>query len=176
MATSAAGAAGVRVAHASPGRVRLRLPAGEVDTLVAEVEALPGVVDVAWSAVTRGLLVRYRPGAIDAAAIVNAVASGLDADVLAPDAAPLAPEAATPVTPSASPVAAALQATARELDDDLRRRTAGLIDLGVLVPMALGAWALLELLRGRAAPLAWSSALWYAHGLFRDYGVPPTEP
>ena len=33
--------------------------------------------------------------------------------------------------------------------------------------------------RGRAAPLSWSSALWYAHGLFRDYNLPAaarTEP
>jgi hypothetical protein len=43
------------------------------------------------------------------------------------------------------------------------------------VPLALTIWAGREILRGHAAPLAWSSALWYAHGLFRDYSVPSRE-
>ena len=40
---------------------------------------------------------------------------------------------------------------------------------------SLTLWAARELLRGRTAPLAWSSALWYAHGLFRDYALPTRE-
>jgi len=51
----------------------------------------------------------------------------------------------------------------------------GALTLGMLVPAVLTLWAARELLRGRAAPLAWSSALWYAHGLFRDYAFPGRE-
>ena len=36
-------------------------------------------------------------------------------------------------------------------------------------------WALIEVVRGRTGPLAWSTALWYAHGLYRDYSLPPTR-
>ncbi len=59
-----------------------------------------------------------------------------------------------------------------EVDQRVQRATRGLVGLGGLFPVALTAWALTEVVRGRAAPLAWSSALWYAHGLFRDYQVP----
>jgi hypothetical protein len=55
------------------------------------------------------------------------------------------------------------------LDERVRFVTRGLLGLGTLLPVALSVWAARELVRGRAAPLAWSSALWYAHGLFRDY-------
>jgi hypothetical protein len=51
------------------------------------------------------------------------------------------------------------------------RGSGGLLTLGALIPLALTAWAAREVLRGRTGPLAWSTALWYAHGLFRDYNV-----
>jgi hypothetical protein len=47
--------------------------------------------------------------------------------------------------------------------------------LGGLLPLALGGWAVAELVRGRTGPLAWSTALWYAHGLYRDYSIPPSR-
>jgi hypothetical protein len=62
-----------------------------------------------------------------------------------------------------------------ELDARIARGTRGTVGLGLLVPAALTLWAGLEILRGRAAPLVWSSALWYAHGLFRDYLISPRE-
>ena len=49
--------------------------------------------------------------------------------------------------------------------------TRGAVGLGGLVPSALILWAVAEVVRGRVRPLAWSSALWYAYGLFRDYVV-----
>ena len=59
-----------------------------------------------------------------------------------------------------------------EVDQRVQRTTRGLVGLGTLLPVVLATWALAEVVRGRAAPLSWSSALWYAHGLFRDYQVP----
>ena len=59
-----------------------------------------------------------------------------------------------------------------EVDERVQHATRGLVGLSGLLPVALTAWALAEVVRGRAAPLAWTSALWYAHGLFRDYQVP----
>src|SRR5438309_629317 len=60
---------------------------------------------------------------------------------------------------------------ARDLDHRVRRVTRGVVGLGGLVPSALILWAVAEVVRGRVRPLAWSSALWYAYGLFRDYVV-----
>jgi len=62
-----------------------------------------------------------------------------------------------------------------ELNSSVDHLTGGVLDLRTLAPLALVAWALLEIVRGKAGPLAWSAALWYAHGLFRDYTL-PTRP
>lgn len=59
-----------------------------------------------------------------------------------------------------------------EINMGVRRSTGGWLDLGTLLPLVLGAWAVRDLIRGQVGPLAWSSALWYAHGLFRDYSLP----
>ena len=59
-----------------------------------------------------------------------------------------------------------------EVDQRVQSATRGLIGLGGLFPVALTAWAVAEVVRGRVAPLAWSSALWYAHGLFRNDQLP----
>ncbi len=60
------------------------------------------------------------------------------------------------------------------MDRRVRRATRDMIGLGGVVPAALAIWAVRELMLGRTAPLAWSTALWYAHGLFRDYNTPPS--
>jgi hypothetical protein len=83
--------------------------------------------------------------------------------------------AVTPIEARPSPLVSAATGAFHELNEEVRRRTRGTLTLGSLLPVALGAWAVLELVRGRAAPLAWSSALWYAHGLFRDYNTPAAD-
>lgn len=163
----------LHVAHDIPGRLRLRLPPGsQTDRLPEPLLAEAGVMACRWSPRTASLLVFYDPQRTSRAALVDAVArlAGVDP---APesDAAASALEATEP--------GAAFVSGVRELFGDVDRRvqhaTRGLIGLGGLFPAALTAWALTEIVRGRAAPLAWSSALWYAHGLFRDYQVPPAR-
>ena len=145
----------------------MRLPVSADGAGAAErVRGLAGVEHCAWSPRTDGLLTVYGPPA-SADTIIQAVrdATGLDADVDAanpPDAAPDArPTLGTAVTGAAS-----------EIDRRLRAVTRDAVGLGSLVPVALTVWAARELLLGRAGPLAWSTALWYAHGLFRDYNTP----
>jgi len=48
-------------------------------------------------------------------------------------------------------------------------KVAKLFDLPIVLSVGLVLWAGRQLLRGPITPLAWTSALWYAHGLFRDY-------
>src|SRR5262245_54606513 len=63
----------VRIAHQSPGRVRLRLPTSASGDEVCEVvRRLAGVRACEWSPRTRGLLVHFEPGAAMVAAIVSA--------------------------------------------------------------------------------------------------------
>jgi len=157
----------VRIVHDIPGRLRVRLPASADGAGVAErVRGLAGVEHCAWSPRTEGLLTVYGPPA-SADTIIQAVrdATGLDADT----------DAATPSTaaPDARPtLGTAVAGAVGEIDRRLRAVTRDAVGLGSLVPVTLTVWAARELLLGRAGPLAWSTALWYAHGLFRDYNTP----
>jgi hypothetical protein len=157
------------VAHALPGRLRLRVPAHVgAEGLAAAIGALDGVVSCTWSPRTRGLLVRYDPQVTEAATIVDRVAE--HAGIEAPDD-PL-PAAGRTTMP---PIGAVVPAMFSEANGSVARATRGVLDLGSGIPLLLVGWAAFELMRGRAAPLAWSSALWYAHGLFRDYNLPPSQ-
>jgi hypothetical protein len=157
----------VRIVHDIPGRLRLRLPVSADGAGVAErVRGLAGVEHCAWSPRTEGLLTVYGPPA-SADTIIQAVrdATGLDTDV----------DAANPSdgAPDARPtLGTAVAGAAGEIDRRLRAVTRDAVGLGSLIPVALTVWAARELLLGRAGPLAWSTALWYAHGLFRDYNTP----
>jgi hypothetical protein len=155
---------GIHVVHDIPGRLRLRLPrTAHVEGLREAVATQPGVTDCTWSPRTRSMLLRYRPEAATTAMLVESVArhTGLE---WAPEP-PTGPDHSKP----------AITTVFAELDRRVRGVTGGRAGLAGLVPTALALWAVSEIVRGRAAPLAWSSALWYAHGLFRDYHETPPE-
>ena len=157
------------IVHDIPGRLRLRLPTPLRGPSPADaVSQIPGVLNVAWTPRTGSLLVVYRPDAVSRDQIVAAVESGLDVTV-------------TPGAMVATPVdgrphlATTVASAVAEVDRGVTRYTRGALGLGTLVPLALVLWGASEVLRGRVRPLAWSSALWYAHGLFRDYALTPPE-
>ncbi len=157
----------VVVAHDIPGRLRVRLPVGaSTEGLHAALAMAPGVQSITWSPRTRSVLVLYDAEHGSRDTILDAVArvSGLEA-AAPPEAMP------TPSEPGGT-LALGVRQLFGEVDQRVQRVSRGLVGLGGLFPVALTAWALTEVVRGRAAPLAWSSALWYAHGLFRDYQVP----
>jgi hypothetical protein len=154
------------IAHVSRGRLRVRIPRdADVTGVEDAVAALPGVRSVTWQPRTRGLLVLYEPGAVESSTILDAVAEHADLDL---------PDVPAPADHE-PPLTALLARPVADLNQRLHRLSGGLADLRSLAPAVLVAWAALQLLRGRGAPLAWSSALWYAHGLFRDYSVKAPE-
>jgi hypothetical protein len=158
----------LEVVHRIPGRLRVRVPptvrAADLSDAVA---ALTGVTSVTWSPRTRSLLVLYERERADDSAIVAAFAQHAQLDV--------APSPHAGANGQRPTLAAAATSLFGEVNARVARASGGALSLGVLVPAALTLWAARELLRGRAAPLAWSSALWYAHGLFRDYALPSRE-
>ena len=161
------------IVHDVPGRLRVRLPAEAAGAGVAEaMRQEPGVVDCTWSPRTRGLLVRYRADESDGATLAAAVARRAGTEVPRHGAGAGADRADG--APGAT-LETGLREAARTLDAGVQRATRGAVGLSGLVPLALVGWALAELVRGRGAPLAWSSALWYAHGLYRDYAAPPPQ-
>lgn len=163
-----AGGRAPSVVHAMRGRVRLRVPpATNAQALRDAVARIDGVTACEWSARTRSLLVRYQPARTSAGTLLATIG---------------VPAAATPAPPARGPASAepALGAAVRdvlgEVNGRLSRWTGGALDLAALVPVSLTLWALREIVRGQVAPLAWSTALWYAHGLFRDYSLPAAPP
>jgi len=158
----------LEVVHRIPGRLRVRIPPTvDAADLSDAVSALPGVASATWSPLTRGLLVLYDRERADEAAIVGAIVDHTQVDV--------APPAAASTNGGRPTVAGAVSSVFSAVNARVAGTTGGAITLGVLVPAVLTLWAAREILRGRAAPLRWSSALWYAHSLFRDYALPHRE-
>jgi hypothetical protein len=156
----------IQVVHDIPGRLRLRLPrVASIEGLQDAVAAEPGVTRCSWSARTHSMLVLYEPESATPAALVDAVARRTG----------LGRSAALQTIDRGGEQTGAVREVFTELDRRVRVVTGGRATLGSLMPAALAIWAIAEILRGRTAPLAWSSALWYAHGLFRDYNLPPGE-
>src|SRR5262245_11609344 len=153
------------IMHDIPGRLRVRLPAGARTEGVAEAVArLPGVADARWSPRTRSLLALYRTGEVTVDDLVESIAAHADVD-LAP--APAVSGKTNGRAPTA--VAGAVIETFGSANRRITRATGGALSLGLLVPIALTLWALRDIARGPVRALPWSTALWYAHGLFRDY-------
>ncbi len=162
----------LQVAHDIPGRLRLRLRAAvEGDSLAAAMREHPGVTDCVWAARTGSLLLHYRPQVTSGTLLRDAVAARTGLSPAGPDGAP-----ATSARNGEPPqLATAITQGMTDLNAQVTQVTGGALDLRTLLPLALGAWALAEIFRGRAGPMAWSTALWYAHGLFRDYNLPGGE-
>jgi hypothetical protein len=153
-----------------PGRLRVRLSSGVGGPeLERRLHNEPGVTDCRWTPRTRSLLVTYRPDHATRAALITAVA---------PSTEPMAPSA--PPRPrkerrTQSVLASAVAEATSRLDARIADLTGGVLDLRTGVALALALWAVREVLRGNVRPLAWSSAIWYAHGLLRDYALPPDQ-
>src|SRR5438105_186800 len=136
------------VVHDIPGRLRLRLPSGAAtEGLQAAVSAVPGVRGCAWSPRTRSLLVLYDPERTNREKIADAIAQ---AGGLTVSRAPEAPPATLAVEPGGT-LAVGVRQLFGEVDQRVRRASRGLLGLGGLMPVALTAWALAEVVRGRAA-------------------------
>jgi hypothetical protein len=134
--------------------------------VLASLDGQPGLRSWRWSERTRSLLILYDSGATSGEAVLDLVAGQLGHEVIEPQAMGPPAAAATPA------LARAVSQSMAEMDAAVARATGGLVNLRLLFPLGLFAWAALEMSRGSVGPLAWSSALWYAHGLFRDYNLP----
>jgi len=157
----------IRIVHDIPGRLRLRLPPGASITGLQDViDGLNGAQSSVWSPRTRSLLIRYDPGVLTPAEITRAVAEHAEVD-------PPASSVDSGAEDSRPPVATAIVGTFSSLNERVTQRTRGRLDLGMLVSVGLVLWAGRQLLRGPITSLSWTSALWYAHGIFRDYTAPP---
>jgi hypothetical protein len=148
--------------------MRFRGPARSMsEELVEAVGGLTGVQGCHRSTRTGSLLVTFDPNTITADAIAEAVVEHAGIGEKLVD---LARDGAPRASNGQGAFAAGVTQTVSALDQQLQRKTRGFIGLSGLVPGMLILWAVRQIALGRANPLSWTSALWYAHGIFRDYG------
>ena len=153
--------ADISVMHHIPGRLRVRLPA-EVSGRRIEQRLLQhaGVKAVRRSRRARSLVIEYEPSQTDASGILEVLASVLG----------LPPEAISdPDRKTSTPLSRAFVHAVRRLDRRVVNLTNHHVDLQSLLALSLVAWALRQILGGRARELPWSTALWYAYELFRHH-------
>jgi hypothetical protein len=153
------------IVHDIPGRLRMRLPPGATTAGLGEaLERLNGVQSSVWSPRTRSLLIRYDPSVLTAAEIKRTVAEDADLDLPA--------SSSEPRDEDGRPqIARAVLDVFDGFNERVGRRTRGRLNLGMVFAVGLVLWSMRQLLRGPVTSLSWTSALWYAHGLFRDYAA-----
>ncbi len=152
----------VRIVHASPGRIRAKVPreAFESMTLRQAEEALlavDGVQAVTRNPTASSVLVRYDPAVATVPALFAALVDK-NVTIVAPDEAERSPGRGGPRTT----VARWLATPFRQSDQTLAEATNHTIDVRTLLPIGLAALAAREVLSGRAHMAPWYTLAWWA--------------
>ncbi len=161
----------VRVVHASPGRLRLKVSpeAFQGEALSRAEQAftgLQGLHSVQKSPLTGNLLILFDPKVLGPADLLAASASsGVRLKVLPP------PERFSSNN-GGTAIGQAITGLVHGVDEWTSHHTGGVADLRTVVPVTLGAVALRELLAGRLAPVPWYALLWYAFETFTKLQKP----
>jgi hypothetical protein len=161
-------AAWVQIAHAITDRTRLRSPLLRNDVARCEqvadaLAALPGVERVTARPYTGSVLVEHSTSAISADAVISAAARVLGAETLASG----TPPPVEPHAPPFSAVARKLVHAVREIDEDIRRRSAGSVDLGTLATLGFfGAGAAEVMATGKLPMPPWFNLAWWGFRTF----------
>jgi hypothetical protein len=149
----------LQIVHSIPGRLRVRLPTNaRVPGLEERLLAHSGVRTARHFPRTRSVVIQYHPEETTAETLLHALTAiaGVESD--------------TGFEVGDLPLSESITRAVSYANTALTRRTANQIDLPTLLALSLGGWAVLQLVRGRARPLPWPTALWYAYELFRHRG------
>jgi hypothetical protein len=151
------------VVHSVPGRTRLRIHNRQhdrefFDSLEQRVAKLPQVKSVKTDARTGSVLLHHSGPAFDL--LLAAARAGLGELI----------EIETP-----APVGRQLQAEGAQLDDLVRRVTAGQLDLSTLAMFGLVTLAGVQLVQG-SQPMIAVTLAWYGAGLLRRWESPIGNP
>ena len=149
----------LKVVHSIPGRLRVRLPTNaRVPGLEDQLLAHSGVRAARHVPRTRSVVIQYHPEETTAETLLHALAAitGIEVDA--------------GFAVGDLPLSESITGAVSRVNTVLTRHTANQIDLPTLLALSLGGWAVLQLVRGRARPLPWPTALWYAYELFRHRG------
>jgi hypothetical protein len=157
---------GLRIVHAIPGRVRVKIPQVKDDTELARAipewfVGVPGIQRVETSALTGSVLVLYDPKQLTPEALggmLPALFPGVDLTGLDLTQAPLG--AAAP--PPGAAVKDAVSGFFGTVNAGVAKITPGL-DLNILVPLVLFAFGIRSLVVAEElTPIPWYNFLWFA--------------
>jgi hypothetical protein len=166
----------VRLAHASPGRVRVRVdravPDAQALTIVEHALSEPsGRYRLQLNPSTRSLLIGFDPASQPVSQVLEAIEqSGVRLE---------RPEEGPPPELPSDRVALGLtiDSVTGHLDQWVSERTHGGADLRTLVPVGFGVLALRELVSGRFVAVPWYALAWYAFDSYWKLRRPnPNEP
>lgn len=156
------------IAHHLPGRTRLRTPVLRKDPAACErladtVAAIPGVREVKIRPYTGSVLIEY-DNTLSIESLVSAVRHTLAIDhvLAAGEYPPLDVD-----VPPFSSIARKLVIAVREIDRDIRRGSAGSLDLGVIATLGfLGAGAAEVVTSGKLPIPPWFNLAWWGFRTF----------
>jgi len=155
----------VQVVHASPGRIRVKVPRSAVDSAALRdaeraLSAQPGVQQVRVNPTAASVVVNYDPEVASLPALFAAIArAGV---TIEPVDARKEGHRSTDGLYLGKPVVKVAGAA----NKGVASLTGGALDLRVLVPVGLGALALREILSGRLGAAPWYTLLWWTFDSF----------
>jgi hypothetical protein len=173
--------AGVRLVHAIPGRIRVRIPRIKNDPDYAarigeRLRALPGITGVEASPVTASVVVRYDEAATSFPDLIPGLSETFRAHLL-PEIERERIEAMLRASPNGS--AATTTLTSRvysffgAVDQGLGQATAGNLDLRILLPVTLFVLGMIRLLSQSNVPApTWFDLIWFSFGTFMALNAP----
>ena len=163
----------VRLAHASPGRIRLKVDdfkndpekAGEIE---AKLRAVPGIRSVHANPITGSLLLTYDEPALESMELPFAVAQvlGISLNDLDPeDLRLLMSHQGNGNKFSAPSISEGVETTFRDMNAAVRRTVGA--DLGILLPLALAVLGVRSLLVSEKTMLpSWHDYLWFSFSTY----------
>jgi hypothetical protein len=158
----------VRIAHAIPGRSRLRIHPAPLDTATAEavagrLAAEPGIIDVEVNRLTGSVRCRHHDR-LGAPGLLEAVLSAL------PGSAALCPGQAPPPPahlPSRSAVARAVAQAFSGVNKEVLAATNGSLDLGTIAALGFAGTGAIEVaVKGNLPAPPWFNLAWWAFRTF----------
>jgi hypothetical protein len=173
----------IRLVHATPGRIRLKVARAREDQALANqlhqrLVSLPGVQSVTVNSLTGSVLIRYQAEGVDPQDLQRTFAEPLSA--LFPGGPPVdfssrSPEAGG-LASQISPLGEQIRTFFGTLNTNVSHLTKGSADLKALVPLTLFVLGVRGLLTSdRPSVPAWYDFLWFALGTYFMFYPRPGE-
>ena len=154
-----------RVAHHTPGRLRLQVQRGaEVSEahrrILASVAALPGVEQVEVRPASRSVVVHYTPAQLELQRLLDEGVTAATIDLVEEGVRAVAS------TASGTTVGRSIVTSVGRVNTGIGSATGGTLDLRDIFPLTLFGFGLRRLAEGSLQPVPWYNLLYYGYSTF----------